>query len=972
MKKRMRKRALGILLVITTVAGIFIAWEHRMWFGSWGVADCAFEAVVYASRDAGGRRLVLDQSGERFSFVSGEDVIEFQRCSSAYGVRQFSKVIAGNDGTIYLLGNTKSDANHIDQEMVITCSQEGQYLETYLLCTYEQPRLSCSIMGIYLMDDRAVIAQKLENSIVVRALTGEVIGTYAYEGAQERLASAAIDARNGQLYVVQYNGIIVSIDMADGGQRICYDASHVEKSVPRDISVDRSGTVYVTDIGTRECFILGRQGRVDIREWEESMPFLERDICYFIDATHGLTAVSENKLHIYKDAQVRCIETAAYSEAMLAAQNWELFGCVLVAACIGCYLLSAIYYFVKKASQYARFALVITTGTILVAGMVTLVVIPRYIDRVLEATLARAQVASGLTASALPTDAMRTLKTPSDFDSEAYDQIRMVVRKHFITEDEWINDLYCTIYMVLDDVITAVYCIQEDTGVIYPYGWDYEGSDEQEIMTTGEGKVYTSSYSSEGNYLFTLNPVFDEDGSVVGLIEVGTDTDVIYEEIYEILFDLLLHVAALTVVIILVSIELLSFVHPRMREDKNASLVPNNVLRLCVFLIFFVTNISTSFLPIYSMTLAKGINGIPKEIIAAIPISAEVVAGAVMSLLGANVVRRMGVRRSAVCCSLLIAAGFFIRLAPTIWMLILSNIVIGIGWGVVLLIINTAIAQKEDEQKDIGFADYSAAALNGVNCGVVFGGFMVGVLDAVHIFLLTGIFSVVIVALVWRHFRRDSLKSEEHEISGPKKSLIYFLTRKRIWTFLLMIVFPVIACGYYLNYMYPILGESYGLQESYIGYSYLLNGICVISFSTLLTNVMEKHFKKQYAMGIGVLIYAAAFFMVGTYQNIWVLLLSLILLGIADSFALPMQTSYFTDLKEVEDYGYDRAIGVYSLFENGAQSAGSFIFGSVLLLGVRQGLYVMIGITLGLAVVFVLIAGIETVSDRKERGAKGG
>lgn len=962
----MRKRVLFILLIIMTAAGLSIAWKNRMWFGSWGTADCAFEAMVYASRDAEGRRLVLDQSGERFSCVSREDVIEFQSYSSSYGVREFSKVIADNDGKIYLLGNTKSDANHIDQEMVVTCSRDGRYLETNLICEYEQPRLSCSIMGIFLLDDRVVIAQKLENSIELRELTGEVVDEYVYEGAQECLASAAIDARNKLLYVVQYNGMIVSIDMTDGKGRICYDASLVEKSVPKDISVDRSGTVYVTDIGTRECFILSRAGRVNIREWDSNLSFHERDICYFIDATHGLTSVSENKLHIYKDAQVRHIESAAYSKEMLDAQKWEFFGCGLSVVCLGCYLILTIYYFVKKASLYARLALVITIGTILVASMVSLLVLPKYIDRVLEATLARAQVASGLTVSALPTDALKAIENPPDFDGEDYDKIRTVVRNNFITDDEWINDLYCTIYMVLDDVITAIYCIQEDTGVIYPYEWDYEGSDEQEIITTGEGKVYTSSSSSEGNYLFTLNPIFDEDGSVVGLIEVGTDTDVIYEEIFEILLDLLLNVAALTVVIILVSIEILSFAQPHMREDKNTHLIPNNVLRLCVFLIFFVTNISTSFLPIYSMSLAEGISGIPKEIIAAVPISAEVVAGAVMSLLGANVIRQMGVRRAAVCCSILIMAGFFIRLVPTIWMLILSNIVIGIGWGVVLLIINTSIAQKEDALKDIGFADYSAAALNGVNCGVVFGGFMVGVLDYMHIFLLTGIFSVVIVALAWRYFRNDSLKNEEQEVSGTKRNLFYFLSRKRIWTFLLMIVFPVIACGYYLNYMYPILGESYGLQESYIGYSYLLNGICVISFSTLLTNVMEKHFKKQYVMAIGVLIYTAAFFMVGTYQNVWVLLLSLILLGIADSFALPMQTSYFTDLREVEDYGYDRAIGVYSLFENAAQSAGSFIFGSVLLLGVRQGLYVMIGITLGLAAVFVMMAVLENMPKRKE------
>ena len=73
-------------------------------------------------------------------------------------------------------------------------------------------------------------------------------------------------------------------------------------------------------------------------------------------------------------------------------------------------------------------------------------------------------------------------------------------------------------------------------------------------------------------------------------------------------------------------------------------------------------------------------------------------------------------------------------------------------------------------------------------------------------------------------------------------------------------------------------------------------------------------------------------------QNIPSLLIALALIGVADSFGIPLLTSYFTDLKDVEQFGYDRGLGVYSLFENGAQSLGSFVFGYVLVLGVGRGL----------------------------------
>ena len=101
-------------------------------------------------------------------------------------------------------------------------------------------------------------------------------------------------------------------------------------------------------------------------------------------------------------------------------------------------------------------------------------------------------------------------------------------------------------------------------------------------------------------------------------------------------------------------------------------------------------------------------------------------------------------------------------------------------------------------------------------------------------------------------------------------------------------------------------------------------------------------------------LYAVAFFVVAWYQSIPALLIALVLLGLSDGFGLPLQTSYYTDLDEVRDFGYDRAIGIYSLFENGAQTAGSFLFSYVLLIGVKEGLLLVIALLLILAFVFFL------------------
>ena len=196
----------------------------------------------------------------------------------------------------------------------------------------------------------------------------------------------------------------------------------------------------------------------------------------------------------------------------------------------------------------------------------------------------------------------------------------------------------------------------------------------------------------------------------------------------------------------------------------------------------------------------------------------------------------------------------------------------------------------------------------------------------------------------------------EEEEEGQGIPVWRFLFKGRIITYFAMIVVPIIACGYFLTYMFPILGSEYGISETNIGYAYLLNGLCVMCFSNILTDFFSKKMKKGTALALASGIYAFAFILVGWYQSVPVLLLSLVLLGLSDSFGLPLQTGYYTDLEEVKQFGYDRAIGIYSLFENGAQAMGSFVFSYVLLIGVKEGLWMVGGTIVILAVVFLLIS----------------
>jgi MFS family permease len=102
------------------------------------------------------------------------------------------------------------------------------------------------------------------------------------------------------------------------------------------------------------------------------------------------------------------------------------------------------------------------------------------------------------------------------------------------------------------------------------------------------------------------------------------------------------------------------------------------------------------------------------------------------------------------------------------------------------------------------------------------------------------------------------------------------------------------------------------------------------------------------------------------FHSIPALFISLALVGISDGFGNPLMTGYFTDLEEVEEYGYDRAFGVYSIFENIAQSVGSFVFSYVLILGVGKGLSFLAGVLIILSLIFMLLG----IFDRRNRKVK--
>lgn len=974
--KRLRTILLSVLMIMCS---LFLTFHSDYLFTT--SFQVQYNDIVYATLDSEGNRIIIDHSGRRLLKVSAANEVQFLRKggkNSGKGFYDAKKAVTDAENHVYLLNIHKEDGGfRIRREEIVEYSPEGKYLGVVFGIDHTEPVLSESIEGIYSLNGKLVYIVSEEDSFTLYSKNNQSIQSYPLAIPSKNIISYALQPESHEIAYSTKQGEIWRYP-GEGEEDLLYDAGTCEGlSIPRELSFDPEGKLFFTDIGLRTVSELSKDGTVSqvIYDGEIGEDISSKYIYYYMSADHGVIAVTSYYIATLQQSGPEFTFSSTYNFAnrTFIVGDWIA---ALILVLIGLYLIGkAAGYVLKKGSRVFKLSIAVVLGVVCIAGLFLLIVLPDFERRLMDSELQRAEAVSDMTGLQLPKEEFKRLDSTTDYMSEDYIAVRDCMNGIFLSDTEGIGDFYCVLYKVREGVITCTYSLQEEAGAIYPYDWEYEGSDEQWILANGKGKEYRGVATSEGNFLFVLNPIFDAEGNAIGLVEVGTDLFAFHKETNRMIIELFLHVIAITIVVILVAMELVIFLHGRREYLKRLSerqldapvKLPNDLLRIMVFIIFFITNMTTSFLPLYALKISESsMLSVPKEVLAALPISAEVLFGAAFSILGNVIIRRLGVKRSAIMGSILFSAGLLIRiLVPDIWILTAGNAIMGSGWGILLLIVSSLIAMGSEEEKNQGFTGYNKAAMSGVNCGIVFGGFLVNWLSYRAIFFSAAAVSLIIVAHVAAYVRKASFIREDNseEIVKPIRFL-EFITGKGVLAYFLMIVIPVIACGYFLNYLYPILGTQYGLSETRIGYSYLINGIIIICFGTVLTDYFTKKVKKAYSLTIASLLYAAAFLCVAYFHNVYSLLAVLVLLGLSDSFGLPIQVSYFTDLEAVKRYGYDKAMGIYSLFENAAQAGGSFVFSYVLIIGVRSGLLLVLSIMAVLAVMFGIMYYLSARASR--------
>ena len=719
------------------------------------------------------------------------------------------------------------------------------------------------------------------------ALTEEAV--CAYPEAYRYVMYCAIGPE-GQVYFSDKLGNIWQA--ASGGDHVlAYDAAaHGTDefySIAVQLSCGPDGSVYFNDVGQREIRRLLADGTVETAVGQgeplSAVPeaFNELPIYSYVDVTSEgiLSAVYCEYYYdeaygeyvydycIYsEDAQGNVLLNTAEVEksSQVQVRGWMACGGIAVLAVL---LAGWVIWAVRsgkklRLSPKNRLQLAVIVAAVFSAALVATVVVEDLNQRYVEERTSKMTNMAVLMARDFDPEDIRSLASPADYGSEAYQRIDASVKEILMSE---INDdgAYCTIYREMNGIVCIIYSDEGLNNVVYPMSGVFEGSYEAEIYETGKPLQFSAFSSADGHYAFTLAPITDESGDVIALIEVGTDLYAFTAANEALIRETLLTVLMIVVTCILLFSEATVFVEAirRNRKERRQKLLRDvGIVRPIVFLIFFAGNMSTAFLPVYGMQLWDDSMGIQRELASALPLSAEVLLTAVFSLFGGFLVDRMGSKKLIAAGSVLFMAGLGLcGAAPDLWYLVGGSVVLGVGEGLVLVAFNAFISNySEEDQRNRGFSGYNAAYLSGMNCGTVVGSLAAEQVGYRSVFYIAVAVTAVSLALAMVCLNRQSAAARL-----PKEQKGYstfrFLLRPRVFIFFLFMLMPYLICASFLSYFFPIFGEENGLSTSFVAQAFLISGVIAIYLGPTLTQVVSKRLGARGGLILSSAIYVGAF-----------------------------------------------------------------------------------------------------------------
>lgn len=951
------RKKLALILGAACLLLAALCWVFRPLFTDAPFSTAyAFDGPSGVFPGESGRLYIIDQGKKTVLITDGQGkLLRSIDCGTDgdSGPYYASLVAEGADGSIYVADTRYAgQGTRISQERIFRYDANGEngtciYLIDYEAIEQEAPLQYGNILSLREENGALVFTQKTDNGLAVCQLdlASGRLQSAGYDLPGQYISDA--DAEPGTLRPIFTNRLGQVCTVTDGATEVLLDEGRTSWMLCAE-----EGRIYYSDIAANAVLCY------DLETGREEIVLEAPDILYGVQTAGGrLYTTDYMGYYMLEDGEASYVDALTYSQPLLRCALWAaLFLGGLLAVAVA-YLLLAPALHRPKSELFQRMAIVL--GVSLCMGcLVGYITITQMVSNQKATVMEQLNLFCDILVENTDTEALANIDSLADYKGEDFNQVKEPLDA--LTRMGYENGMYYyyAIYSTDGEIIYTIMDFEETLPARYPvYAYGEEGY--TEVLAEGESVEFGGDVSSYGSWAFVLKPIRDAAGTPIAIMEVGTNLDDLDSQIQELVKEVALTILSMAVVLLMIIVEIIFYAEHRERKRKNLALpglAAQFPLRLLIFLAYLVDCMQDAFVSILANQLYTPILGIPQSVGAALPLSAQVFAAAVMAFLGGGLSRKAGVKKTLVGGFLLEITGCLLCGAGgTYFSLLGGKAVIGMGLGLIIVSLNAIAARGEDEAESAkAFTDISAGTLAGVTAGAGVGSIILSFGHYSMVYFVGA--AILLIGLVLSFSGRDY---KEVAVAKVKEEVGFFrfLFNRQVITFLLLMLLPFLMGLSFREYFFPIYAAELGMSETMIGRLYLICGLLVIYAGPQLTGKLIARLGGKWTVTLASALIIAAPLLYVAIPTLATTIVGVLLLSVAISFGYAAQSTYYSELPSVEHYGGGRAMGIYSLFENIGQTIGPMIYGLAMMLGYRSGLGLIGGAMLALLLLFLACNG---------------
>jgi predicted MFS family arabinose efflux permease len=227
------------------------------------------------------------------------------------------------------------------------------------------------------------------------------------------------------------------------------------------------------------------------------------------------------------------------------------------------------------------------------------------------------------------------------------------------------------------------------------------------------------------------------------------------------------------------------------------------------------------------------------------------------------------------------------------------------------------------------------------------------------VFYISAIIIIFPIIFVYYFIKIDEVEKKKESQDLLINNLKKFFKSKRSKLFILCIFIPYFISGAFLDYYFPLFASQNNLMQSDISRGFLLNGLFVIYLGPPMTKYVVEKLGSIKGIILSILIVFFALLQFVIWGSLTAAFVTVIILGIAESFGVSIKTTYFLELNGIRDLEISKGVALFGIMVNFGRMIGPIVYGLVLSFGMQKGIG-MIDISLiVLLIIFLTMGGLK-------------